>query len=214
MELSVHETRVVGSLMEKAVTTPEQCPLTLNALALACNQKSSRDPVLALDQATVQRTARELEEKDLVVSEENPRTGVVKYRQRFCNTPFSELQFTEEEYALICVLLLRGPQTPGELRTRTARLHEFGDNDTVAVTLGELLDPHREGGPVVARLPRVPGRRDHQYAHLFAGEIESVPEEEREQGATTPRRNAFRELEERVEALEQEVAALKSALSL
>ena len=175
----------------------------------ACNQKSSRDPVLSLDQGTVQRTARDLEEKLLVTSDENPRTGVVKYRHRFCNTPFSDLQLTEAEYAVVCVLLLRGPQTPGELRTRTARLYEFPDNESVGETLGCLLDGDRPGGALIARLARVPGRRDHQYAHLFSGKIESVPEEERAERPTSPRRGALAELEKRVAALEREVAALK-----
>lgn len=209
--LTLNETRVIGSLLEKAVTTPDQCPLTLNALMTACNQKSSRDPVLSLDQGTVQRTARDLEEKLLVVSDENPRTGVVKYRHRFCNTPFSDLQLTEAEYAVVCVLLLRGPQTPGELRTRTSRLYEFPDNDAVAETLRCLIDADRQGGALVARLARVPGRRDHEYAHLFSGEVESVAEEERAQLPRSPRRNVLAELEERVEVLERELAALKSA---
>ncbi len=211
--LTVNEIRIVGSLMEKAVTTPEQCPLTLNALALACNQKSSRDPVLALDQETVRRTARVLEDKDIVTREENFRTGITKYRQRLCNTQFSELQFTPDEYAVVCVLLLRGPQTPGELRTRTSRMHTFADNDAVSATLAGLLDPDREAGAVVARLPRVPGRRDHEYMHLFAGEIDSVPEEERLPGPATPRSSRLDELEARVQVLETELAALKQELS-
>ena len=210
--LTVNETRIVGCLMEKAVTTPEQFPLTLNALTLACNQKSSRDPVLSLDQDTVRRTSRLLEDKGLVTREENFRTGVAKYRQRFCNTPFSDRQFTGEEYAVVCVLLLRGPQTPGELRTRTTRMAAFADNDAVSVTLTGLLDPDREGGAVVARLPRVPGRRDHQYAHLFAGEIESVEAQDRPAAATTPRTSRVDELEARVQALEAELAALRQEL--
>ncbi|MDE0193553.1 MAG: DUF480 domain-containing protein [Gammaproteobacteria bacterium] len=210
--LTVNEIRIVGCLMEKAVTTPEQFPLTLNALTLACNQKSSRDPVLSLDQGTVRHTARVLEDKGLVTREENFRTGVTKYRQRFCNTRFSDQQFTPAEYAVVCVLLLRGPQTPGELRTRTARMHGFADNEAVSATLGGLLDPEREGGAVVARLPRVPGRRDHEYMHLFAGEIPSVPAEERP-ASTAPRSSRLDELEARVQTLEAELAALKQKLT-
>ncbi len=212
-ELTVNEIRIVGCLMEKAVTTPEQFPLTLNALTLACNQKSSRDPVLSLDQDAVRRTARVLEDKELVTREENFRTGVTKYRQRLCNTPFSDQQFTPEEYAVVCVLLLRGSQTPGELRTRTARMHGFADNEAVSATLAGLLDPDREGGAVVARLPRVPGRRDHGYMHLFAGEIDSVAAEERAVVPATPRASRLDELEARVQALETEVAALREQLS-
>ncbi|MCY3621991.1 MAG: DUF480 domain-containing protein [Gammaproteobacteria bacterium] len=211
--LTVNEIRIVGCLMEKAVTTPEQFPLTLNALTLACNQKSSRDPVLSLDQDTVRRTARVLEDKGFVTREENFRTGVTKYRQRLCNTPFSDQQFTPEEYGLICVLLLRGSQTPGELRTRTARMHTFADNEAVSDTLAGLLDPEREGGVVVARLARVPGRRDHEYVHLFAGQIDSVPAEERTAVPTAPRSTRLDELEARVQTLEAELAALKRALS-
>lgn len=207
--LTVNEMRIVGCLMEKPVTTPEQCPLTLNGLTLACNQKSSRAPVLSLDQDTVRRTARVLEDRGLVIREENFQTGVTKYRQRLCNTPFAELQFTPEEYAVVCVLLLRGPQTPGELRTRTARMHTFADNAAVAETLAGLLDPEREGGAVVARLARVPGRRDHEYAHLFAGEIDSVPLEDRSPVAPPPRTGRLDELEARVQALEEALAALQ-----
>lgn len=211
--LTVNEIRIVGCLMEKAVTTPEQFPLTLNALTLACNQKSSRDPVLSLDQDTVRRTARMLEDKELVTREENFRTGVTKYRQRLCNTQFSDQQFTPEEYAVVCVLLLRGAQTPGEIRTRTARMHTFADNDAVSATLAGLLDPDREGGAVAARLARVPGRRDHEYMHLFAGEIDSVPEEERTAAPSAPRASRLDELEARVQVLEAELAALKRELS-
>lgn len=213
MELSLNEARIVGCLMEKAVVTPDQCPLTLNALMAACNQKSSRDPVMTLDRGTVQRTARDLENKSLVVSEENFRTGVLKYRQRLCNTPFSDFQFTDDEYAVVCLLLLRGPQTPGELRNRSGRLHGFADNAAVTVTLLGLLDSGREGGPVVARLARVPGRRDHQYAHLFAGEIESVPADGPGVEPSAPRPSRLAELEARVDALELELGALKGQLS-
>lgn len=211
MNLTLNEPRLVGCLMEKAVTTPDQCPLTLNALMTACNQKSSRDPVLSLDSVTVQRTARGLEDRGLVTSDENPRTGVVKYRQRLCNTRFSELQFTDDEYAVVCVLLLRGPQTPGELRARSTRLFEFEENESVDETLLRLLNPDRENGPVVARLGRLPGRRDHQYAHLFSGEVACVPADELPPPTVT-RRGSLAELEARVDALEQEVAALKQAL--
>lgn len=212
MELTVNETRIVGCLMEKAVTTPDQYPLTLNALVNACNQKSSRDPVLTLDRATVQRTARELEAAKLLTADENFRTGVVKYRQRFCNTPFGGRQFTEDEYAVICLLLLRGPQTPGEMRTRSGRLHSFPENASVAATLQSLMDPERKGGAVVARLPRKPGRRDHEYAHLFCGEIETVPQDDAAPGPASPRRDRVAELEARVAALEAGLAELRQRL--
>ena len=212
MELTLNETRVIGCLMEKAVTTPDQYPLTLNSLVNACNQKSSRNPVLALDRATVQRTARKLEAEKLLTADENFRTGVVKYGQRFCNTPFGVRQFAEDEYALICLLLLRGPQTPGELRTRSGRLHAFTENASVAATLQRLMDPDRKGGAVVARLPRKPGRRDHEYAHLFSGEVESVPQDDSVAQPSIPRRDRTAELEGRVAALEAGLAELRQHL--
>ena len=212
IHLSPHEARVIGCLMEKAVLTPDQCPLTLNALVSACNQKSSRDPVLALDRTTVERVARDLDDKSLVTSDENFRTGVVKYRQRLCNTMFSDLTLAEDEYAVVCLLLLRGPQTPGELRARSGRLHAFADNDAVGETLLRLMDAERDGGPVVARLGRVPGRRDHQYTHVLSGAVESVAQDEVAARAE-PRPGRLAELERRVAALEVEVADLKERLS-
>jgi len=209
--LDLNEARVIGSLMEKSIVTPEQYPLTLNALALACNQKSSRDPVMSLDQGTVQHTARQLEAKHLVSSEENFKGRVVKYTQRLCNTPFAELQLAEPEFAVICLLLLRGRQTPGELRARSGRLHEFSDNDAVDETLETLIN--HEAGPLVARLPRTPGRRDFEYMHLFAGPLQSVAaDSELSESPARTRVDRISGLEARVEALEQELLALKRIL--
>lgn len=214
--LTPEETRVIGCLLEKSVTTPDQYPLTLNALTNACNQKSSRNPVMSLDQGMVERTARLLEDQHLVTTEENFKSRVVKYQQRFCNTPFSELQFTDAEYAVICVLLLRGPQTPGELKTRGARLFQFEDNQEVTATLTGLME--REKGPVVARLPRTPGRQDSEYAHLFSGAVESAPADEvdAERSEAKPdtvgRGDRISELELRVAELERELVALKDIL--
>ena len=120
----------------------------------------------------------------------------------------SGLNFSEDEYSVVCLLLLRGPQTPGELRARSGRLHVFADNEAVEETLRQLMDTGREGGAVVARLPRVPGRRDHQYAHLLSGAIESVPADD-PPARTQSRGGRLTELERRVAALELEVAALK-----
>jgi uncharacterized protein len=208
--LTLNETRVLGSLMEKSVITPDQYPLTLNALMLACNQKSSRDPVLSLDQGTVQHTARELENKHLISSEENFRGRVVKYTQRFCNTPFAELQLSGAEFAVMCLLLLRGRQTPGELRARSGRLHEFTDNAEVEDTLQGMIE--HEKGPLVARLPMTPGRKDFEYMHVFGGALQSVDAAPK---AAPPRRagsDRIVELEARVDALEQEMRALKLRL--
>ena len=167
------------------------------------------EPVLALEQGQVQRTARDLEDKHLLSREENFKSRVEKYTQRLCNTPFAEFQFDAAEFAIVCVLLLRGPQTPGELRTRCARLHPFEDNHTVAETLQAMID--REDGPLVARLPRKAGRQDSEYAHLFSGTIESAPAE---QVAIAPPRvdrapDRSSELEARVAELEQQVSELR-----
>ena len=213
MELTQNETRIIGCLMEKSVTTPDQYPLTLNALLNACNQKSSRDPVLTLDRGIVQRTARELEAQKLLSADENFKTGVIKYKHRFCNTPFGTRQFTEDEYAVVCLLLLRGPQTPGELRARSGRLHSFPDHTAITETLRNLMDAHRKGGSVVARLPRKPGRRDHEYAHCFSGPIESVPEDESTAATASPRRDRVAELEARITALEAGLAELRGQLA-
>ena len=210
IELTLNETRVLGCLMEKSVTTPDQYPLTLNALTNACNQKSSRDPVLSLEMGLVQRTARQLEEKHLLSVEENFSSRVEKYTQRLCDTPFAQFQFSAEEFAVICLLLLRGPQTPGELRSRGARLHSFADNDEVAQTLAALID--REGGPLVARLPRTAGRKDSEYAHLLAGAIESAAADEPVSRAPSEPNHPPEpsiELTNRVAALEQALGELQ-----
>ena len=210
--LNANEARVLGCLIEKSVLTPDQYPLTLNALVNACNQKTSRDPVMTLDAGTVQHTLRQLEARHLVSSKEDFRGRAERYTQRLCNTPFSELTVSQAELAILCVLLLRGAATPGELRTRCASLHEFGDNDAVTATLVGMME--RDGGPLVARLPRTPGRRDHEYMHLFAGEVESVPEDVPE--TTVPREpkpDRLAALEARLERVEQELAAIRATLS-
>ena len=213
IELTANEARILGCLMEKSVFTPDQYPLTLNSLTLACNQKTSRDPVMTLEQGTVQHTARQLENKKLVSSEENFKGRVVKYTQRLCNTPFGEYQFAKDEFAVICLLLLRGPQTPGELRSRSGRLHQFEDNAAVTVTLQGLIN--FEGGAVVARLPRTPGRLDSQYAHLFSNPVESVPAEltaEPPVPSDRGRGDRVSLLESRIALLEQELIEVKRIL--
>jgi uncharacterized protein YceH (UPF0502 family) len=204
--LSPEELRILGCLMEKALTTPDQYPLTLNALTNACNQKSSREPVMSLDQGGVARAARQLEEKALISTSEG-KSNVVKHTQRFCNTLLSELQFTPAEYAVVCLLMLRGPQTPGELRTRSARLHAFENNDEVKDVLQALMQEER--GPLVARLALKPGRRDHEYTHLFAGEIDSVPEEP----SVVESSPAISHKDDRLARLEARVSSLERALS-
>jgi hypothetical protein len=175
IDLSPEDARIIGCLMEKAITTPDQYPLTLNALTNACNQKSSRDPVMNLTSGNVQHTARALQEKFLIKNNENFRSGVEKYEQRLCNTPLTDYQLSPAEYAVLCLLLLRGPQTAGEIRARSPRLHVFDDNQAVADVFTDMIN--REAGPIIARLPKKSGRQDHQYMHLFAGNITSSPEE-------------------------------------
>jgi len=211
-EFTPNEARVIGCLMEKSVITPDQYPLSLNALVNACNQKSSREPVLSLEQNVVQRTVNDLIARKFVMVE--PYGGRVdKYRQRFCNTQFAEIQLSAAEYAIVCLLLLRGPQTPGELKAHSGRLHEFADPAEVDAALESLLA--RSDGPFVARLPREPRRKDHAYAHLFSGAIESVPAAvAASPELSPPRQSAQAALEERVAALEREVAALKQALGV
>ena len=127
-ELSDIEIRVLGCLMEKSITTPDQYPMTLNALTNACNQKSSREPVMSLDKGEVQHTLNQLSNKHLVRKDENFKRGVDKYAQRFCNSTFGEIQLESDEFAIVTLLMLRGPQTPGELRDRSGRMNRFEDN--------------------------------------------------------------------------------------
>lgn len=202
------EARVIGSLMEKSVLTPDLYPMTINALTNACNQKSSRDPVMHLEPGKVLQTVRTLEGKRLIRTERNPRTEVEKYAQRLCNTPFSDFQFDPAEFAIMCVLLLRGPRTPGELRTNSGRLHEFADNAAVVHTLGELTG--REGQAVVVELPRTLGRRDAEYAHLLSGELDMEALASARQQPPARTRSPGDDLEARVATLEKEVAALRS----
>ena len=214
IQFTPNEARVIGCLMEKSVITPEQYPLSLNALVNACNQKSSREPVLSLEQNVVQRTVNDLIAKRFVMIQEFG-NRVDKYQQRFCNTHFAAIKFSPAEFAVVCLLLLRGPQTPGELKAHSGRLHEFTDPAEVDATLESLLT--RADGPFVARLPREPRRKDHTYAHLFSGPVESAPLEARaaERPAASPAQpGAWAELEERVAKLEQELAALRQALGV
>ncbi|PCJ30566.1 MAG: DUF480 domain-containing protein [Moraxellaceae bacterium] len=165
LALTNNEQRVLGCLLEKEVTTPDQYPLSLNALTNACNQKSNREPVMDLSEAEVQDTLHGLKEKHLLASETGFGSRVVKYRHRFCNTEFGELKLSDQEFGILCVMFLRGPQTPGELRTRTNRLCEFVDVSEVDNVLSELA--HRNDGPFVTMLDREPGKRESRYAHLL-----------------------------------------------
>ena len=210
MELSQLEARIIGCLLEKEITTPDQYPLSLNSLALACNQKSSREPVMALAESDVQTTIDDLIKKRLISEQSGFGSRVVKYKHRFCNTEFSELQFSPAEVALICVLLLRGPQTPGELKTRTNRLYEFTDNNQVEAALTKLS---QQTPPQVAQLPREQGKRDAKYIELFSILDESTVlltgENVQVSAITQQTINA----ESRIEQLELTVADLEQRLA-
>ena len=211
--LTPYEARVIGCLVEKHRTTPEQYPLSLNALTSACNQKSSRDPVLELDEATVQNTIDGLLKKRYVMEKSGFGSRVTKYQQRLFNTEFGALKFSDQELGILCVLLLRGPQTPGELRTRTERLCKFQDIHEVESTLDALM--RRDDGPFVVKLPREPGKRETRFAHLFCGEIETC-EVAGPTVAETAGRDAnagrLEELEQMVNLLREEMASIKARL--
>jgi len=200
---------VIGCLMEKSIFTPDQYPLTLNALTNACNQKSGRNPVMSLNKGVVQHTARELGDKHLVHIEENFKNGVEKYTQRFCNTRFGDYQFDPSQFAIVCLLLLRGPQTPGEIRARSGRLHEFADNTAVVDALSSLLNG---SDPLIVKLPRTPGRKDSEYMHLFSGPIDVEAHAMKAMSATTIERDSKSNLEQRVAKLEAEIIELKALL--
>jgi uncharacterized protein YceH (UPF0502 family) len=210
LNLSLYETRVLGVLFEKERTTPDQYPLSLNALTLGCNQKSNREPVLNLEEPLVQETVDELIKKGLA-TEVVVGSRVRKFRQRFGNTEFSDFKLTLQEQSLLCVLFLRGPQTPGELRTRTNRLCDFVDVGEVEQVLQALID--HAGNPYVTKLPREPGKREHRYAHLFSGDI--VLSESRSANTLVQSSSQSISCElcsGRIEMLEQKVEAMQGAL--
>lgn len=215
IELSPIEARVIGCLIEKQITTPDQYPLSLNALVSACNQKSNRDPVMSADEAAIQATLDNLIRKHLVIEKSGFGSRVPKYQHRFCNTDFGPLKFTPQELAIVCELLVRGPQTPGELRSRAARMASFSDQEQIEAALESLGS--RADGPFIIRLPREPGRRDSRYAHLFSGAVtipvtteESTTEPSMAAASARPR---LERLEEEVRQLKEELKAIKARLT-
>jgi uncharacterized protein YceH (UPF0502 family) len=211
LELTTNEARIIGCLIEKEITTPEQYPLSLNALTNACNQKSNRDPVLELDETAVQHTIDQLIRRYLVSDQSGYGGRVTKYQHRCCNTEYGTLKFSPQELGILCELLLRGPQTPGELRSRASRLCPLKDVTEVDAALNALSK--REDGPFVVRLPRETGKRESRYAHLFSGEV--VGDEEsglQEESSSDP--EAIARLEKRVAFLEADVAELKKLLAV
>jgi len=208
IELSPLEARVIGCLIEKQITTPDQYPLSLNALVNACNQKSNRDPVMEVDEVTIQGTVDQLARKHFVVEKSGFGSRVPKFQHRFCNTEYGTLKLTAQELAIVCELLLRGPQTPGELRTRASRMAPFSEVGQVEAALESLRT--REDGPFVVRLPREPGRRDSRYAHLFSGAVAVAAIEEAPQ--TVAVTNVAAETSARLDRLEEQVRRLREEL--
>ena len=213
IEFTPIEARIIGCLLEKQVTTPDQYPLSLNALTNACNQKTNREPVLELPESEVQQAVDSLMRK-YSVSDRSAGYGgrVTKYQQRFCNTEFGPLKFSKQEVGILCVLLLRGPQTPGELRSRTNRMCDFSGVEEVEQVLKHLTE--REEGPFVTRLARAPGAREARYGHLFSGEpVAPAHEPASEEPVASGLVARVGALEDAVAALQSELAALKAERS-
>lgn len=200
-ELNAIEVRVLGSLVEKQVTTPEYYPLTLNALMLACNQKNNRTPVTAYDETTVAGALESLREKNLAYVFYGSTSRVPKYKHVLPEV----MHLSQPELALMCVLLLRGPQTTGELATRAFRLHEFSGLEEVESTLNTLIS--REPDPLVMRMPRQAGQKEARFAHLLSGEVIADTGSE----AVVPARGRGND---RVLALEAEVETLKAEVGM
>ncbi|MCL9779868.1 YceH family protein [Vibrio sp. S4M6] len=206
VELTLNEARVIGCLIEKEVATPDYYPLTLNSLTAACNQKSNREPVLSLSETDVQQAVDSLTAKHLVSDESSFNSRTSKFVHRFCNTEFGDLQLTAQEKGIVCCLLLRGAQTPGELRTRTNRLASFSDVKEVEAVLDKMAS--REEGALVVKLPREAGKRESRYQHLFSGEVDV------EQLAAPATHHVTTSAEgDRVATLESEVSELKQELA-
>ena len=203
-ELTATEARVIGCLLEKQVTTPEQYPLSVNGVVTACNQKTNREPVMNLSESDVQEQLDNLVKRHFLRTVSGFGNRVTKYEQRFCNSEFGNLKLSAAEVAVITTLLLRGAQTPGELRSRASRMYEFSDMAEVESILENLAT--REDGPYVIRLAREPGKRESRYMHLFCGEVDEAI------AAADELPVASGDLQARVEALETEVAELKQRL--
>jgi uncharacterized protein YceH (UPF0502 family) len=205
--LNPAEARVLGALVEKDITTPDYYPLSLNALINACNQKNNREPVTNFDEETVRLALRNLSDKRLAGPAGGADGRVTKYEHRLQEV----FNFTRPETAILCVLLLRGPQTPGELRGRTERMHRFEDLDEVLSGLQQLM---RRDPPLAKALGRRPGTKEIRYAHLLSGDVEAW-EPPAESASTSGSADAERiiQLEEQVAALRNEIAELKQQMA-
>ena len=201
------EVRVLGSLVEKQLTTPEYYPMTLNALVAACNQKSNRDPVVSYDESTVTAALDSLRDKNLVYTFHGSTSRVVKYKHMLPNV----YELDPAETAVMDVLMLRGPQTVGEIRGRTDRLFDFSGLPEVQETLDRLA---RREEPLVMRLERQVGQKDARYAHLLSGEIDvaSLPVS-RERATGSGQDGRIEQLESELESIKTEIAQLKEELA-
>jgi len=205
--LNPAEARVLGSLVEKDITTPDYYPLSLNALINACNQKNNREPVTNFDEETVRLALRNLSDKRLAGPAGGADGRVTKYEHRLQEV----FNFTRQETALICVLLLRGPQTPGELRGRTERMYQFEHLDDVLSGLQQLM---RREPPLAKALGRRPGTKEVRYAHLLSGDVEAwEPPAESASSSGSADAERIIQLEEQVAALRNEVAELKQQMA-
>jgi len=204
------ECRVLGALIEKEGTTPEYYPLSLNALVNACNQKSNREPVMNLDEAAVREALHSLEGESLVRSVSPADSRVTKYEHRLQEA----FNFYRHEIAILCLLLLRGPQTPGELRSRAERLHTFDDLGAVQSSMQHLM---KREPPLVKALPRQPGTKETRYGHLLSGDVRLVEPEvrvDRDVGGGSVDGDGVKKLEEEIAALKNEMADLKQQFAL
>jgi uncharacterized protein YceH (UPF0502 family) len=200
------EARVLGALLEKETTTPDYYPLSLNALLNACNQRSNREPVMNLDEAAIRNALDALQQNNLAGPAKGADSRVTKYEHRLQEI----FNFDRREAAILCVLLLRGPQTPGELRGRTERMYRFEDLDQVQSALQQLM--RRE--PLVKLLPRQPGTKEARYAHLFSGDVEGwVAPTATIAAAPSSDGSRITQLEEEIASLKSELAELKQQMS-
>jgi uncharacterized protein len=206
--LNPAEARVLGALLEKDITTPDYYPLSLNALINACNQKNNREPVTNFDEETVRLALRNLSDKRLAGPASGADGRVTKYEHRLPEV----FNFTRPETAILCVLLLRGPQTPGELRGRGERMHRFEDLDEVLSGLQQLM---RREPPLAKALGRRPGTKEIRYAHLLSGDVEAwePPAEMAYSGSVTDDNERVAHLEAQVATLQSEVAELKQQMT-
>ncbi|MBA6263528.1 YceH family protein [Colwellia sp. Bg11-12] len=209
--LSADQCRIIGVMLEKETTTPEQYPLSLNGITIGYNQKSNREPVTSFSESDVQNLVDELVEMNLLMIDHKASARVNKYFHRFCDTEFGHLKFTPQQRAIICVLLLRGPQTPGELRTRTNRLADFTDVNEIETTLQQLQDFGNQ--TLIKKLEREPGKRESRYIHLFSdtSELDLMTVSTVQTVDVSP--DSQSSLAQRIVTLEKQVAMLSEQVS-